>query len=156
MTVNTLLGTAGMLEGKHVRAFDQTGLSQKGGPVVSSLKLADRPMLTSNKVGAGEANLYLGFDILVATQPVHLEKASPDRTQAVISTSQIPTGDMVRNKDVHFPAMSGLRTDRRALHAPSGQCLSGCRSLGRTALRRLYGVQSHRGGCRIPGGGDSA
>ena len=109
VTVNTLLGTAGMLEGKHVRAFDQTGLSQKGGPVVSSLKLADKPMLTSNKVGAGEANLYLGFDILVATQPVHLEKASPDRTQAVISTSQIPTGDMVRNKDVHFPAMSGLR-----------------------------------------------
>jgi indolepyruvate ferredoxin oxidoreductase len=109
VTVNALLGTAGMLEGKHVRAFDQTGLSQKGGPVVSSLKLADRPILTSNKVGAGEAHLYLGFDILVASQPVHLEKTSPDRTRAVISTSQIPTGDMVRNKDVLFPAMSGLR-----------------------------------------------
>jgi indolepyruvate ferredoxin oxidoreductase len=92
-----------------VRAFDQTGLSQKGGPVVSSLKLADGPLLTSNKVGAGEANLYLGFDILVATQAVHLEKAAPDRTRAVISTSQIPTGDMVRHKDVHFPTMSGLR-----------------------------------------------
>jgi indolepyruvate ferredoxin oxidoreductase len=116
VTVNTLLGTAGMLEGKHVRAFDQTGLSQKGGPVVSSLKLAERPILTSNKVGAGEAHLYLGFDILVATQPVHLEKVSPDRTKAVVSTSQIPTGDMVRNKDVHFPAMSGLHQtiERRA------------------------------------------
>jgi indolepyruvate ferredoxin oxidoreductase len=108
VTVNTLLGTAGMLEGKHVRVFDQTGLSQKGGPVVSSLKLADRPVLTSNKVGAGEANLYMGFDILVASQPVHLEKASPERTRAVLSTSQIPTGDMVRKKDVHFPATSGL------------------------------------------------
>ncbi len=109
VTVNTLLGTAGMLEGKHVRAFDQTGLSQKGGPVVSSLKLSDGPMLTSNKVAAGEANLYLGFDILVATQPMHLEKASPDRTQAVISTSKIPTGDMVRRKDVLFPDLSGLQ-----------------------------------------------
>jgi indolepyruvate ferredoxin oxidoreductase len=108
VTVNTLLGTAAMLEGKHVHAFDQTGLSQKGGPVVSSLKLADKPMLTSNKVGTGEAHLYLGFDVLVATQPIHLEKASPDRTRAVISTSQIPTGDMVRNKDVRFPVMSGL------------------------------------------------
>jgi indolepyruvate ferredoxin oxidoreductase len=108
VTVNTLLGTAGMLEGKQVRAFDQTGLSQKGGPVVSSLKLSDRPMLTSNKLGAGEAHLYLGFDILVATQPMHLEKASPDRTRAVISTSKIPTGDMVRRKDVLFPAVSGL------------------------------------------------
>ena len=43
VTVNTLLGTAGMLEGKQVRAFDQTGLSQKGGPVVSSLKLVRQP-----------------------------------------------------------------------------------------------------------------
>jgi indolepyruvate ferredoxin oxidoreductase len=109
VTVNTLLGTAGMLEGRYVRAFDQTGLSQKGGPVVSSLKLSDRPIFTSNKVGAGEANLYLGFDILVATQPMHLEKASPDRTQAVISTSKIPTGDMVRRKDVLFPGISGLQ-----------------------------------------------
>jgi indolepyruvate ferredoxin oxidoreductase len=108
VTVNTLLGTAGMLEGKHVLAFDQTGLSQKGGPVVSSLKLADNPTAMANKVGAGEAHLYLGFDILVATQPVHLEKASPDRTRAVMSTSQIPTGDMVRRKDVPFPARSGL------------------------------------------------
>jgi indolepyruvate ferredoxin oxidoreductase len=108
VTVNTLLGTAGLLEGKYVRAFDQTGLSQKGGPVVSSLKFADTSLLTSNKVGAGEADLYLGFDILVATQPVHLEKTSPDRTRAVISTSQIPTGDMVRKKDVHFPTISGL------------------------------------------------
>jgi indolepyruvate ferredoxin oxidoreductase len=117
VTVNTLLGTAGMLEGKHVHAFDQTGLSQKGGPVVSSLKLADHPILTSNKVGAGEANLYLGFDILVAAQPVNLEKASPDRTRAVISTSQIPTGDMVRKKDVHFPALSGLlQTVERCTH----------------------------------------
>jgi indolepyruvate ferredoxin oxidoreductase len=109
VTVSTLLGTAGFLDGKHVRAFDQTGLSQKGGPVVSSLKLADRLRLTSNKVGAGEADLYLGFDMLVASQPLHLEKASPDRTCAVLSTSQIPTGDMVRNKDVHFPAVTGLR-----------------------------------------------
>jgi indolepyruvate ferredoxin oxidoreductase len=108
VTVNTLLGTAGMLEGKQVRAFDQTGLSQKGGPVVSSLKLSQTPLLTSNKVSAGEADVYLGFDILVATQPMHLEKTRPDRTRAVISTSQIPTGDMVRNKDVHFPAISGL------------------------------------------------
>jgi indolepyruvate ferredoxin oxidoreductase len=108
VTVSTLLGTAGFLEGKQVRAFDQTGLSQKGGPVVSSLKFADTPLQTSNKVGAGEAHLYLGFDILVATQPVHLEKASPDRTRAVISVSRIPTGDMVRKKDVHFPAVSGL------------------------------------------------
>jgi indolepyruvate ferredoxin oxidoreductase len=108
VTVNTLLGTAALLEGKQARAFDQTGLSQKGGPVVSSLKISDRLLVTSNKVGAGEADLYLGFDIIVATSPMHLEKASPDRTRAVISTSKIPTGDMVRKKDAVFPAVTNL------------------------------------------------
>ncbi|HXH10687.1 MAG TPA: indolepyruvate ferredoxin oxidoreductase family protein [Alphaproteobacteria bacterium] len=108
VTANTLLGTAALLEGKQARAFDQTGLSQKGGPVVSSLKISDTPLMLSNKVAAGEADLYLGFDLLVATAPANLEKASPDRTRAVISTSEIPTGDMVRNKQVHFPAVSGL------------------------------------------------
>jgi indolepyruvate ferredoxin oxidoreductase len=108
VTANTLLGTAALLEGKHARAFDQTGLSQKGGPVVSSLKISENPLLTSNKVGAGEADLYLGFDILVSTAPTNLEKACPERTRAVVSTSQIPTGDMVRDKHVHFPAISGL------------------------------------------------
>jgi indolepyruvate ferredoxin oxidoreductase len=120
VTVNTLLGTAGMLEGKHVLAFDQTGLSQKGGPVVSSLRLADNPTVTANKVGAGEAHLYLGFDILVATQPVHLEKASSDHTRAVISTSQIPTGDMVRRKDIPFPARSELLQALEACTKPEG------------------------------------
>src|SRR3989442_50782 len=40
VTVNQILGTAAMLDGRHVRGLDQTGLSQKGGPVVSDLRLA--------------------------------------------------------------------------------------------------------------------
>ncbi|MGH8058873.1 MAG: DUF6537 domain-containing protein, partial [Candidatus Entotheonellia bacterium] len=47
-------------------------------------------------------------DILVATSPTHLERASADRTRAVVSSSQIPTGDMVRRKDTPFPAVAGL------------------------------------------------
>ncbi|MBI3326582.1 MAG: indolepyruvate ferredoxin oxidoreductase family protein [Nitrospinae bacterium] len=124
VTVNTLLGTAALLEGKHVRAFDQTGLSQKGGPVVSSLKIADTPLLTSNKVAAGEADLYLGFDILVASSPTHLERASADKTRAVVSTSQIPTGDMVRDKHVQFPSVpSLLQTINRCTRAGANMFL---------------------------------
>ena len=108
VTVNQVLGTAALLEGRHVRGLDQTGLSQKGGPVVSHLKLADEPIVASNKIGAGGADCYLGYDILVATSPTNLDHASPDRTIAVVSTSQVPTGAMVTSTEVHFPESNGL------------------------------------------------
>jgi indolepyruvate ferredoxin oxidoreductase len=110
VTVNQVLGTAALLDGKSVRGLDQTGLSQKGGPVVSHLKITDRPDEVSSKVAAGAADCYLGFDILVATSPVNLDHARPDRTIAVISVSQVPTGAMVSHTDVHFPDGGGLQT----------------------------------------------
>src|SRR5262245_21414998 len=108
VTVNQVLGTAALIDGRFVRGLDQTGLSQKGGPVVSHLKITESPIDISNKVGAGAADCYLGFDVLVATAAGNLDRARPDRTLAVISTSQVPTGAMVASPDVHFPDASGL------------------------------------------------
>ena len=110
VTVNQILGTAALLDGKHVRGLDQTGLSQKGGPVVSHLKIFTAAPEVANKVAAGEADCYLGFDILVATSPQNLDHARPDKTVAVVSTSQVPTGAMVTHTDVEFPEANGLVT----------------------------------------------
>jgi indolepyruvate ferredoxin oxidoreductase len=110
VTVNQLLGTAALLDGKHVRGLDQTGLSQKGGPVVSHLKISNETWEVSNKVSAGEADCYIGFDILVSTQPANLDHARPDKTIAIVSTSQVPTGAMVTSTAVQFPESSNLVT----------------------------------------------
>ncbi len=104
VTVNQVLGTAALLDGRSVRCLDQTGLSQKGGAVVSHLKIAATTQEISNKVGAGEADAYLGFDVLTAADARHLVRARPDRTVAIISSSRIPTGLMVRNAAVGFPS----------------------------------------------------
>ena len=110
VTVNQILGTAALLDGKQVRGLDQTGLSQKGGPVVSHLKILENLTEVSNKVAAGGADCYLGFDLLVATSPTNLDHARSDKTIAVVSTSQVPTGAMVTQTDVHFPELAGLTT----------------------------------------------
>jgi indolepyruvate ferredoxin oxidoreductase len=108
VTINQILGTAALLDGKQVRGLDQTGLSQKGGPVVSDLKISSEPLERANKVSAGSADLYLGFDLLVATDPGNLDKAESSRTIAVVSTSQIPTGQMVVDTGVHFPELASM------------------------------------------------
>ena len=108
VTVNQIVGTAALLDGKQVSGLDQTGLSQKGGPVISHLKISTTAHDASNKVAAGEADCYLGFDVLVATQPENLKCARPDKTIAVVSLSQVPTGPMVVSTDLRFPQTAGL------------------------------------------------
>lgn len=55
VTVNQILGTAAVIDGKSVVALDQTGLSQKGGPVVSHIKIKDGIDDGANKVSRGRA-----------------------------------------------------------------------------------------------------
>jgi len=108
VTVDSIVGTAALLEGKHVRSLDQTGLSQKGGPVVSHLRLFDAQPQVGSRIGAAQAHLYLGLDLLVATAPQNLARADPDRTAAVVSTSKVATGQMVTQVETAFPEVGSL------------------------------------------------
>lgn len=108
VTVVATLANAARLEGKHVIGLDQTGLAQKGGAVISDLKITHEPFNGSNKVSDGRTDLYLGFDILNATDPKNLDKCLPSRTIAVVSTTRTPTGQMVSNRKVVFPIVDDL------------------------------------------------
>ena len=104
VTVAQILGTAFAADGRQVRSLDQTGLAQKGGAVVSDLTVAAGPAERSAKLGYGECDLYLGCDSLVATDGTQLRAASKDRTVAVVSTTEVPTGQMVTDVSLRFPA----------------------------------------------------
>jgi indolepyruvate ferredoxin oxidoreductase len=106
--VTATLANAARLEGKHVISLDQTGLAQKGGPVISDIKITNEPFDGSNKISDGRTDLYLGFDILNATDAKNLAKCHPERTIAVVSTTQTPTGHMVSDRHVVFPAVDPL------------------------------------------------
>ena len=103
VTVSQVLATAALLDGLGVIGLDQTGLSQKGGPVVSHLRFFDGEASGANLIGAGGTDCYLGMDLLVAADPKNLAKADPDRTLAVVSTSKLPTGDMVAHVEEAYP-----------------------------------------------------
>ena len=63
--------------------------------MISDIKITHEPFSGSNKISDGRTDLYLGFDILNATDPKNLDKCLPERTIAVVSTTQTPTGQMV-------------------------------------------------------------
>lgn len=103
VTANQVLGTAAALDGLQVRSLDQTGLSQKGGPVVSNLKISEQAIEAAAKIGAADADTFLVFDALTASEQKNLQRAHPQRTLAIVSASKVPTGAMVRDTTVEYP-----------------------------------------------------
>jgi indolepyruvate ferredoxin oxidoreductase len=108
VTVAQIGGMAATLAGRHVVGLDQTGLAQKGGPVVSDLKVSVRPTGQAAKLAKSECDLYLVADLLTAVEPHNLAVAAPERTSAVISTSKVAPGDLIGEPFKSFPEVSGL------------------------------------------------
>jgi indolepyruvate ferredoxin oxidoreductase len=98
VTLNALLATAAWIDGLSAVTLDQTGVAQKGGAVVSSVILSERPIETASKIGYGNADLLLGFDLLGANGADNLKRCHPSRTVAVVNTAEIPTGDAIRGR----------------------------------------------------------
>ncbi|QXJ24326.1 indolepyruvate ferredoxin oxidoreductase family protein [Actinomadura graeca] len=123
VTVNQVLATAALLDGRHARALDQTGLSQKAGAVVSHLRIGDADRDRPGMVGAGGADAYLVFDSLAGTAEANLRRCAPARTAAVVSTSEVPTGRMITDTSAALPPGASLvrriadRTDAARLVA---------------------------------------
>jgi indolepyruvate ferredoxin oxidoreductase len=95
VTVNQVLATAAVLDGLEVHTLDQTGMSQKAGPVVSHLRVAHDAIEPANRVGPGQADCYLALDLLTGSDSRSLACAHAGRTRAFVSGTEVPTGSMV-------------------------------------------------------------
>jgi indolepyruvate ferredoxin oxidoreductase len=105
VTTAQIISMSAVMAGMYVRSLDQMGMAQKGGAVVSDIKMSTAPFSGANKVAPGECDLYLGCDLIVAANGANLEVASPGRTIAVVSTSAVPTGAMVTDPTAAFPGV---------------------------------------------------
>lgn len=123
VTTSQVLATAAMLAGRHVRTLDQTGLAQKGGAVVSDVRMSARPLASGNRVGSGDCELYLGYDLLVAAEPRNLDVLSPT-AMVVVSTSKVPTGAMVSDVSVTYPLVEDVLAPIVAEIGPDGQVVA--------------------------------
>ena len=95
VTVSAILQMAAHLDGRHASGLEQTGLAQKGGPVISDVRISTAPIQGQLRAGAASADLILGFDLLGAAASQTLAVADRRRTVAVLNTAQTPTARMV-------------------------------------------------------------
>ncbi len=95
VTCAHLLAWAALLEGVEVWGLDQTGLSQKAGPVISDLRIGPGAGDRSNVLGEGEVDLLIAADLVAAGVPNVLSSMAQGRTSVVGSSATSLSGPMV-------------------------------------------------------------
>ncbi|MHA4869017.1 indolepyruvate ferredoxin oxidoreductase family protein [Duganella sp. PWIR1] len=107
VTVGQILAVAAHVAGKGAIVLDMSGLAQKGGPVMSHVRLADRQSdLHSTRVGTGSADLVIGCDLIVTASRDALSRMGEGRTHAMINSTGSSTAAFVKNPDWQFPDAS--------------------------------------------------
>ncbi|QRP48829.1 indolepyruvate ferredoxin oxidoreductase family protein [Amycolatopsis sp. FDAARGOS 1241] len=100
VTISAVLQMAAHLDGRFAAGLEQTGLAQKGGPVVSDVRISKTPVAGSLRASRGTADVLVGFDLLGAADAANLATARAGHTVAVINTSLVPTAAMVTHRVV--------------------------------------------------------
>lgn len=104
ITVGQILAMAAHVAGKACSVLDMSGLAQKGGPVMSHVRLAEHDdQIHSTRVGTGAADLVIGCDVIVAASKDAIARMGQGRTRAVINATMAPTAAFVKNPDWEYP-----------------------------------------------------
>ena len=103
VTVGAVIGMAAHIEGLGAGVIDMAGLAQKGGAVLSHIKLAPRREdVTTIRVGPGGATAVLACDIVVAGGAKVLSALGPDTIVIANTHEQLP-GEFTRDVDFSLP-----------------------------------------------------
>jgi indolepyruvate ferredoxin oxidoreductase len=104
VTIGAILGMAAHLEGKGCGSIDMAGLAQKGGTVLSHVKIGARPEdVHAIRVAAGEADLVLGCDLVVSGTRKVLAAIRKNETGVVVNTAEIYPGNFTHDPDYSLP-----------------------------------------------------
>jgi len=104
VTVGNILALAAHLEDKGCITINQTGFAQKGGSVISHIRIAMTPAeINTTHIGIAGATVILGGDTLVTAEGDILSKIRQSETRIVLNTCETQTGEFIRNPDLKIP-----------------------------------------------------
>ena len=120
LTIGALLGMAAHIEGKASMILDMSGLAQKGGAVLSHVRLSDHPAdVTCSRIVTGTADLVLAADEVVAASKDTVTLCESGRTTGIINSHLIPTADFILNRDFNFQTRNVNAVLKNALRQDS-------------------------------------
>ncbi|WP_068076648.1 indolepyruvate ferredoxin oxidoreductase family protein [Novosphingobium lentum] len=102
LTVAAIAGMAAHLDNKGASVMDMTGMAQKGGGVLSHIRIAPSPeQLHAPRLWNQSADLVIGCDMVVTASPGTLDMVAPD-TRIVVNTEVVPTAQFQSNNTLNF------------------------------------------------------
>jgi indolepyruvate ferredoxin oxidoreductase len=103
LTVSAVLGMAAHVEGLGATIMDMTGMAQKGGAVLSHLRIGpSSETIYAPRLGPGMASLILGCDLVVATGKETLQTVRSGESRAVVNSHVVPTAQFQANAKMDF------------------------------------------------------
>ncbi len=118
LTIGALLGMAAHIDGKGAMVLDMAGLAQKGGAVLSHIRLGATPQdVSSPRIVTGGTDLLLAADDVVAVSKEGAQLCDPARTHGVVNTHLAPIADFVRKRDLDFKTVEVETTLRNQLRS---------------------------------------
>jgi indolepyruvate ferredoxin oxidoreductase len=114
VTISQMLLTAAKIDGVTANAMDQTGLSQKAGPVLSTVYFGSPT--------PARVETALIFDILTSVTPANVEGLDPEWSHVVANSHVTPTGRMIGKVATASLDISGYVTELNSRsHASSNK-----------------------------------
>ncbi|MBL4601965.1 MAG: indolepyruvate ferredoxin oxidoreductase family protein, partial [Emcibacteraceae bacterium] len=103
LTIGGILGMAAHVDGLASNLLDMTGLAQKGGAVLTHVRLGSEiDILRTPRILTGCADLLLACDLVVGASPAAIECVRSDRAKSVINSHNTPVSSFVENNTIDF------------------------------------------------------
>ncbi len=118
VTVGALVAMAAHLQGAAASVLDFMGFAQKGGAVLSFVRLARRAdQLHQVRIDAQQADALLACDLVVGASPEALQTVRLGRTRIVANTHRVPLAETMRDPQAELPVDALLEKMRAAAGA---------------------------------------
>jgi indolepyruvate ferredoxin oxidoreductase beta subunit len=99
------LGTAAVKDGLNVRVSEIHGMAQRGGAVVTTVRIGER--VHASTVLEGQADVLLGFEPI---ETVRNLKYCSERTHVIMNTEKIPPTELA-SKNLKYPSSEKVMKD---------------------------------------------